>query len=217
VHPALLANALKALRPSLTLKEFQASSGIRGKTAARDVLDYLIRNEIGQHSHCKYSFSKSDRMRLAILALQNGNDLETISGALSWQDFEAFASSLLSLSGYLSECNIYLSKPHRMQIDVVGVNHKSRLAIVADCKHWEKSHLASMINHAREQAKRSLELLKCRRNISQAVPIVLTLYPMSLQFVEGVPIVPISKFDSFIQGLPLSLYQIRVLSLNTIS
>jgi hypothetical protein len=216
VHRAILAIALKALRPSLTLTEFQASSGIRGRTAARNVLDYLIRKEIGQQSDYRYSFSKSDRMRLAILALQNGNDLETISRALSWQDFEAFASSLLSLSGYLSECNIYLSKPYRMQIDVVGVNHKSRLAIVADCKHWKKNHLSLMLHHARNQAKRSLELLKCRRNISQAIPIVLTLYPMGLQIVEGVPIVPISKFDSFIQGLPLSLHEIRVLSLNTI-
>ena len=215
VYPALLAIALKALGPSLTLSEFQASSGIRGETTARDVLDYLVRKGIGQYSQSKYSFSKSDKMTLAILALQNGIDLETISRALSWQDFEAFASSLLNLAGYVSECNLYLSKPFRMQIDVIGVNHKSRLVVVVDCKHWRKCHLSSMLNHARKQARRSLELLKCRLNIFQAVPIVLTLYPMNIQFIEGIPIVPVSKFNSFIQELPVSLYEINVLSKNT--
>lgn len=212
MHTALLAIALKALGPCLSLREFQARSGIRGETAARDVLDYLVRKRIGQRSQCTYSFSKTDRMRLAIHALENGNDLETISRALSWQDFEALASTLLNLAGYTSECNLYLSEPYRMQIDVVGVNPNSRLAIVADCKHWKKNHFSSMLNHARKQAMRSIELLKCRRNISQAIPIVLTLYPMDIKFMEGIPIVPVSKFNSFIQDLPLSLHEIKVIS-----
>lgn len=179
---------------------------------AREVLEYLVRKGIGKRSQYIYSFSKTDRMRLAIHALENGNDFETISRALSWQDFEAFTSTLLNLAGYTTECNLYLSKPYRMQIDVVGVNHKSRLAIVADCKHWKKNHLSSMLNHARKQAIRSIKLLKCRRNISQAIPMVLTLYPMDIKFMEGIPIVPVSKFNSFIQDLPLSLHEINVLS-----
>ena len=215
VHPALFSVALKALGPCLTLREFQARSGIRGETTARDVLGYLVRKGIGQRSKSKYSFSKSDKITLAILALQNGGDLETISRALSWQDFEAFASSLLNLAGYMSECNLYLSNPYRMQIDVIGVNHKSRLVVAVDCKHWRKNHLSSMLNHARKQAMRSIELLKCRLNFFQAVPIVLTLYPMNIQLVEGTPIVPVSKFNSFIQELPVSLYKINVLSINT--
>ncbi len=212
MHSALLAIALKGLGPCLRLREFQASSGIRGETTARDVLNYLVRNGIGQRSQCTYSFSKIDKMKLAIHALENGNDLETISRALSWQDFEALTSTLLNLAGYTPECNIYLSEPYRMQIDVVGVNPNSCLAIVADCKHWKKNHLSSMLNHARKQAMRSIELLKCRRNISQAIPIVLTLYPMDVKFMEGIPIVPVSKFDSFIQDLSISLHEIKVLS-----
>ncbi len=216
MHPALLSIALRALGPCLTLREFQASSGIRGETASRDVLDYLVRNGIGQRSRSEYLFSKSDKMRLAILALKYGNDLETVCRGLSWQDFEAFASTLLNLAGYVSECNLCLTKPHRMQIDVVGVNYKSHLAIVVDCKHWKKNHFCLMLRHARKQATRSLELLKCRPKIFQAIPILLTLYPIDIQFVEGIPIVPVSKFNSFIQELPVSLYEINVLSINTV-
>lgn len=212
MNTALLASSLKAIGSCLSLREFQAKSGIRSEMVAREVLDYLVRKGIGKRSQYNYLFSKTDRMRLAIHALENGNDFETISRALSWQDFEAFTSTLLNLAGYTSECNLYLSKPYRMQIDVVGVNHKSRLAIVADCKHWKKNHRSSMLNHARKQAIRSIKLLKCRRDISQVIPMMLTLYPMDIKFMEGVPIVPVSKFNSFIQDLPLSLHEINVLS-----
>lgn len=136
MQPNLLAKAISAISKDITLEEFRAKSGIAGKTMARYVLDYLVKNGIGESfRHC-YSFSNEDRMKLAVLALQSGTDIEMISKSLSWQDFEAFASQLFNLSGYVAECNLNFSKPSRMQIDVVGINYDSRLAIVVDCKHW---------------------------------------------------------------------------------
>jgi hypothetical protein len=101
--------AIPALSPETTLEEFQAKSGFIGKTTARGVLEYLVKSGIGQISQYSYSFSKVDRMKLAVLALQSGNDIETISRSLSWRDFEAFASNLLNLSGYVAECNLHFS------------------------------------------------------------------------------------------------------------
>jgi hypothetical protein len=222
VHPALLAMAIPAISPSeITLKQFQAKSGIVSKATARDVLEYIVNNGIGViSSQDHYFFSKADRMKLAILALQSGYDIEKISKSISWKDFEALTSEILNLSSYITETNIHFSKPCRMEIDVVGVN--SKLAIVADCKHWKRNNLSSLSSYARKQVKRTKILFqrirrKKRRGkgISYAVPILLTLYSTDIQFIDGVPIVPISKFKSFIEDVPLYLQEIQVISTNT--
>jgi hypothetical protein len=215
VQPALLAKAMLAISKDITLDEFRAKSGIAGKTMARDVLDYLVKNGIGESFRHGYSFSNEDRMKLAVLALQNGTDIEMISKCLSWQDFEAFASHLLNLSGYIAECNLNFSKPSRMQIDVVGINYESKLAIVVDCKHWKRNNLSSISSYARKQAHRtSVLLLQIRKKISRAIPIVLTLYPTDIRLVDGVPVVPIVKFNSFIKDVPLYISKIKVISAN---
>ena len=211
VHPALLAMAIPALSQAVTLEEFQRQSGIISKRTARCVLGYLLRRGIGRRvSQYGYSFSNADRMKLAILAIQSGNDVERISESLSWQDFEAFASNLLNLSGYMTECNLHFSKSSRMQIDVVGFNRKSRLAIVLDCKHWKQNHLSSISSYAIKQAQRASELLTHRRMISHAIPVILTLYPMDIRFADGVPLVPIAKFNSFVQDLQFYISEINV-------
>jgi hypothetical protein len=220
VHPALLAMAIPAISPSeITLKEFQAKSSIISKATARDVLKYIVNNGIGIiSSQDHYFFSKADRMKLAILALQSGYDIEKISKSISWKDFEALTSEILNLSSYITETNIRFSKPCRMEIDVVGVNNK--LAIVADCKHWKRNNLSSLSSYARKQVKRTKILFqRIRRKrrgkgISYAVPILLTLYSTDIRFIDGVPIVPISKFKSFIEDVPLYLQEIQVISTN---
>jgi Restriction endonuclease len=217
VQPNLLAKAISAISKDITLEEFRAKSGIAGKTMARYVLDYLVKNGIGESfRHC-YSFSNEDRMKLAVLALQSGTDIEMISKSLSWQDFEAFASQLLNLSGYVAECNLNFSEPSRMQIDVVGINYDSRLAIVVDCKHWKRNNLSLISSYARKQAQRtSVLLLQIRKKISHAIPVILTLYSMDIRLVGGVPVVPIVKFNSFIKDVPLHISKIKVISANPI-
>jgi hypothetical protein len=215
VQPALLAKAITAISKDITLDEFRAKSGIAGKRMARYVLGYLVKNGIGESLRHGYSFSNEDRMKLAVLALRSGTDIEMISKCVSWQDFEAFASHLLNLSGYIAECNLNFSKPSRMQIDVVGINYDSQLAIVVDCKHWKRNNLASISSYARKQAQRtSVLLLQIRKKVSRAIPIILTLYPMDIRLVDGVPVVPIVKFNSFIKDVPLYISKIKVISAN---
>lgn len=212
VHHALLVMAIPAISPDITLEGFQAKSGFIAKNTARSVLKYLVKRGIGQISRNSYSFSKADRMKVAILALQSGNDIETISRYLSWQDFEAFASDLLDLAGYVAECDLRFSKPIRMQIDVLGINYNSHLAIVADCKHWKRNDLSSISSYAIRQADRTSKLLVHRRKISHAIPIILTLHAMDIRFVDGIPLVPVAKFNSFIEEVPLYLSEIKVIS-----
>jgi hypothetical protein len=211
MNPAILAMAIPAISPNITLEAFQAKSGLI-KTTARSVLEYLVKRGIGTISNHRFSFSRADRMKLAILALQSGNDIETVSKYLTWQDFEAFASDLLNLAGYVSERDLRFSKPIRMQIDVLGINYNSQLAIVADCKHWKRNDLSSLSSCAKRQAERASTLLAHRRKISYAIPIILTLHAINIRFVDEIPLVPVSKFNSFVEELPLHLSEVKVIS-----
>ena len=225
MHPVLLAKAIPALYPQdITLQEFQAKSGIVSRTTAKDVLEYIVSNGIGISASTPnhYLFYKVDKMKLAMLALQRGCDIESISKSISWRDFEALTSEILGLSGYLTKTNIRLSIPSRIEIDVMGINNNNKLAIVADCKHWKRYSLSSISFYAEKQIERTKILFRAKRrtkqdNISYAVPIILTLYSMDIQFIDGVPIVPISKFKSFIEDVSLYLSEIQVISANILS
>jgi hypothetical protein len=211
-----LARALPAIMPQvITLEEFQAKSGIGSRTTARDVLDYMTNYGIGTRIlRYRYIFTKADRMKLSLLALQKGCDIENISRSLSWKDFEGLTSEILELNGYSTKTNVHFSKPRRMQIDVIGANNN--LAIVADCKHWKRYSLSSISSYAEKQIRRTKILCRARKriryNISHAIPIILTLYYVDIKLIDGVPVVPISKFKSFIEDISLYLSDIRVIS-----
>jgi hypothetical protein len=211
MHPALLAKAIPAFSANITLEGFRAKSGLI-ETTARSVLEYLVKRGIGQICKQGFSFSRSDRVKAAILALRIGNDIETVSNYLTWQDFEAFASDLLNLAGYASERDLRYSKPIRMQIDVLGIDYHSRMAIVADCKHWKRIDLSSLSSCAKKQAERASKLLAHRKKISYAIPIILTLHAINIRFVDGIPLVPVFRFSSFVEGLPLHLTEVKVIS-----
>ena len=90
MHPVLLGKAVSAVSAQeITLDEFQAQSGIVSRTTAKDVLEYIVNNGIGIPTSTRnhYLFSKADRMKLAMLALQRGCDIESISKSISWKDF----------------------------------------------------------------------------------------------------------------------------------
>ena len=221
MHPVLLVKAVSAVSAQeITLDEFQAQSGIVSRTTAKDVLENIVNNGIGIPTSTRnhYLFSKADRMKLAMLALQRGCDIESISKSISWKDFEALTSEILGLYGYLTKTNIRLSKPSRIEIDVIGINN-NKLAIVADCKHWKRYSLSSISSYAEKQIERTKILSRAKRrtkqdNIAHAIPIILTLYSVDVEFIDGVPIVPISKFKSFIEDVSLYLSEIQVISAN---
>ncbi|MGB8938313.1 MAG: hypothetical protein WCC17_24740 [Candidatus Nitrosopolaris sp.] len=90
----------------------------------------------------------------------------------------------------------------------------SQLAIVADCKHWKRNDLSSLSSCAKRQAEKACKLLAHRRKISYAIHIILTLHAINIRFVDGIPLVPVFKFDSFVEELPLHLSEMKVISRN---
>lgn len=207
MRPELLVKALAAIEPVTTLEKFQAASGIASRSVAKDVLDFLAANGIGNASKGAIEFSGSDRLHAAMLALQIGCDIEQVSGHLSWRDFERLASEVLRSLGYRTQTNVQLAKP-RMEIDVVGVS--SGFAIAVDCKHWKRSSMSSIATFSRKQAVRTERLLKHDGRISMAVPAILTLHSESVGFAGRVPVVPVQRFRSFVMDVKGFLPEIYV-------
>jgi hypothetical protein len=208
MHSELLARALTGISPETTAEEFRIRACIRSKPVAEKVLDFLINNGIGTSSGRKLLFSNEDKLKIAILAVKMGCDIEQISKKLTWKDFEALTSKILRLSGYKTAIHVTFLKP-RMEIDVVGL--KSQFAITVDCKHWKHGSISVLSFCTKRQIERTKILLIKRSNISSAIPIILTLHSTKVRFINGTPIVPITEFISFLNGLEDNLSQAYVL------
>jgi DNA-binding transcriptional MerR regulator len=172
----------------------------------------MLANGVGHESRNIYRFSDSDRIKLAILGLKNGVDIESISKILDWRDFEAFASEILSLSGYNTERNVRFNKPRRVEIDVVATNKSAKRAILIDCKHWRRNDLKSISKYAIKQIERASILMSNRKEVILSIPLILTLYPVTPKIVEEIPIVSIRDFGSFLDAMPLYLDKIKLVS-----
>lgn len=195
MQPDLLVKALAAIDPRTTFQKFQAASGIASKSVAKNVIDFLVSNGIGTVTKNIITFSGTDRLYTATLALQIGCDIELVSRHLFWKDFEKLASEVLASLGYRTQTNVQLTKP-RMEIDVVGIS--AGFAIAVDCKHWNRSNRSSIAAFSEKQAARAERLLKHDARISQVVPVIMTLHAESVRFVGGIPVVPVHKFKSFV-------------------
>jgi hypothetical protein len=212
MDPLLLVKAIPAILPEISSRDFQTRLGMVSQSTCKQVIEYLFDNGIGYAFQDRYLFSNSDRIKLAVLALKNGNDVEFISKLLSWKDFESFACEILNLSGYVTESNLRFNAPRRIEIDVVGIELVSKLAVLIDCKHWRRNDLKSISFYARKQIHRASIFLSNRESISGAIPVILTLYPMTIKIIEQIPVVPIRNFISFVSDVPSYLHKIKLVS-----
>jgi hypothetical protein len=198
----LLLKVLAGIQPEkvMTIAAFQQACGISSSTVAGSVLDYLVSNDIGSFpNNNTIKFSPSDKMLTAILAIQRGADIEQVSSYLSWREFEKLASELLKSFGYSTRTNLSFGKP-RIEIDVIGTSSDG-FTIAVDCKHWKRNNLSSITNFCQKQAARALRLIEYDKNVSQVLPVVVTLHAEAIRFVDTVPLVPIHRFRSFLMDV----------------
>ena len=207
MHPELLLKALVGMTKSVSPREFSLKTGIINKTLVWDVLDYLVTNGIGTHSRSRITFCESDRIKTAILALKLGCDIESVSRMITWKDFELLTSEVFYALGFNVWKDVRFTNP-RTQIDVIGVN--TNIAIAVDCKHWRRNNLTSIAAFARRQAERTELLVRRSSDLSFGIPIIVTLHSIEVQFIDRIPIVPISKFRSFVEDFRSHLVEIFV-------
>jgi hypothetical protein len=176
----------------LSITDFSMATKTTKDTSIK-ILDNLMQNGIGTYENNLIQFNENDRLKTGILAITMGAPVDEISRFLSWCDFESLAAEILEANGFETVCNVVLTKP-RMQIDVVGT--KSEIAVVIDCKHWNKMSHSSLENAVKKQVERTKRFVS-KEKIRCAVPAIVTLYQHETQLVGSVPIIPIHQLNSF--------------------
>ena len=162
---------------------------------AKELLYTLVQNGIGILNDDVVDFDiPNDRLQTALFAINLGADLEDVSEYLNWKDFESLTGFILEEKDFEVTKNLILTKP-RMEIDVVGI--RLGIAILIDCKHWNKYSISSLNLAVSKQIERTKMYVE-KTPGSIGVPVIVTLSQDKINFIENVPIVPITKFSSFI-------------------
>jgi Restriction endonuclease len=176
----------------ISVKDFSVVVQTNEETALK-ILDNFLQNGIGKYENNLVYFGENDRLKSSLLAISMGAPIEEISRLLEWQDFEELAAEILEKREFETTRNVILTKP-RIQIDVVGV--KSGIAILIDCKHWNKMSQSSLRKAVKKQIERTRRFV-LKEKVQAAIPAIVTLYQHEVKFIDRVPIIPIYQLDAF--------------------
>jgi Nuclease-related domain len=211
VNPILLAQGIAGVPQSKTVSEFLEYCGITSRLTAFELLHFLTSMEIGRMSGNSIKFGPADKLNLVLIALKMGCRPEILSSKLNWKDFELFTFSILDKNHYRCEHNVSFTKP-RVQIDIVAKYGSTCLII--DCKHWKSMTTTAMSLCANAQLKRAKVYLAKTRFPLRLFPVIVTLNELPLKLINGVPFVPISKLDAFLQNYQFFHQEIPDVSIN---
>lgn len=160
--------------------------------------------------------SLTQRIKVAIRALEFGADFEKVCGFLSWQEFESVASMAFEANNFTVERRFRFAWAGRKwEIDVLGC--KEPIIACADCKHWHHGWGRSVITkaveaqvertkalaeslHSNDMMHRKLGLTSWKQRT--LVPLILSLVPSPFKFYKKVPIVPVLQLQNFLNELP---------------
>ncbi len=163
--------------------------------------------------------SPSQRIRIAVQAIQSGVDFERVCRALEWIEFE-------NLTAVAFEANQFAVKKRfrfkwagrRREIDILG--YKKPLIVCADCKHWLRGWTRSSIVKVVElQVERTRILAEALPSIPERItlagwkkatliPAIVSLIPGPFKFYNHVPTVPILQLQNFLEELPAHTTQL---------
>ena len=180
----------------------------------------LVTNFDGTH----IDVTEGQRLHLATYAIKEGVDIERVCAVLGWAEFE----DLVAFALYHREFEV---KKHfrvkqvmkRYEIDLVGL--KEPLVLSIECKHWKRSwRRAATIDVINTQIKRTKALVqsipepKDKLGVGKwhevnFIPLVLTLSNTPIKIYEGVPVVPIFKFNTFLDEMLTNLDELMVLTM----
>ena len=178
----------------ISVKDFSIVADTSDITA-KEIFKDLEKNQIGKMENDVIIFNSGDKLRTALYAITKGAPIEDVSEFIDWKDFESLVAEILKSKGFSIIQNFILTKP-RMEIDVIGINHG--IAILIDCKHWKKQSMSTLQNTVKKQIERVKHYVSKTQG-AMAVPAIVTLHDEQINFIDKVPIIPITQFSSFIE------------------
>lgn len=153
--------------------------------------------------------SRVGRLRLVLRCLEDGVDVERVCEAAGWREFEDLAAMILGSDGYVTKKHLrFRSDEKGYEVDVLAL--KIPWSLVVECKRWRSWRPGALRRVADVHKGRVLALadvlpsLRDRLGDSmhrdiKLVPVVLTLSDTPMKIENGVPFVPISKFQNFLE------------------
>ena len=160
------------------------------------------------------------RLKMAILAVESGADVERVSGLLQWKEFEAIAAVAFERNGYKVKKNLrFAHGGKRWEIDIVGCRRP--FVVCVDCKHWHHGlHPSTLKRIAEEQVERTSALAESLPNPKvkldsaswdyvRFVPGVLSLVKGQAKFYDEVPVVSVLQLQDFLGRLPVYVHTLK--------
>ena len=206
-------NMLKSLSGiipgGISVQDFSAITKTNDEESQK-ILETFLKSGIGSKQEEKYFFEDADKLKTAIMFIENGFPLDEIAIALNWRDFEGLTAEILGAKNFAIIKNLILTKP-RMEIDVIGI--RLGVAMLIDCKHWKRYSTSALSEAVKKQVERTKHYIS-KTPGAIAVPVIVTLYQDKIDFIDRVPIVPIFQFSSFVDEFYGNLEDMKTIENN---
>ena len=127
-------------------------------------------------------------------------DLETVSAESAWQNFERLAAFIFEQNDFRVRVNtIKTLGKKRRQYDVIA--WKNSQTFLVECKKWagNRYRLSALIKAIEQHKERTAFYVDITKE--DAIPVIVTLIEEEIRVYEGVPVVPVSKLNGFINEL----------------
>ena len=193
----------------ISVEDFSAITKTNDEESQK-ILETFLKSDIGSKQEEKYYFEDADKLKTAIMFIENGLPLDEIAIALNWRDFEGLTAEILEAKNFAIIKNLILTKP-RMEIDVIGI--RLGVAMLIDCKHWKRYSTSALSMAVKKQVERTKHYIS-KTPGAIAVPVIVTLYQDKIDFIDRVPIVPIFQFSSFVDEFYGNLEEMKTIENN---
>jgi len=208
----LLTDLLKSLRDgSVSMDSLQEDLHVTMEVL-EDFIGRIVEDGLVSRKEDNVYASLDQRIRLAARAVEAGADLERVSVALSWLEFEEMAAKVFEENGFATRLRFRFKAEDRFwEIDILA--YRRPLILCAECKHWLRglsgSTILKIIGTHIEKTKvfrRNLKRLSGRIGLKDwnrgiVLPITVTLTNLLGEIYEGVPSVPIISLPSFLSDV----------------
>ncbi len=172
-------------------------------------MDHLTEQGLVMASEEAIEATMEQRLEIAIRAVKAGADMERVSKALGWLEFEEMTAYTFEANGYNAKRRFrFNAEGRRWEIDVLAT--RKPLVVCVECKHWSNG-LGSMT--ARRIVEIHLEKVRVLsenaailvdkgilRDWDHAVfvPMTLSLQPARNKIYRRIPVVSIFELPSFL-------------------
>ena len=176
------------------------------------IRDFLEQFDIHEDQEGVIIVNREKRINLAMAVVERGMDISEVISLLTWKDFEGLIASILIENGFRcveSYRRRGNSLEKGMEIDVIGIRGQNVLSV--DAKMWgvRGGKKTSLRTAAVKQKERTMKLVTQNELLSKKIqveikgqyefiPIIVTWMVEEVELHEGVPVVPVFKFNSFI-------------------